>query len=208
MQGHEPIAQSSNAAPMPAASAEKSGGKAWKLGCVAFLLLGLVSCCCGIGYLLYDVQHLTDTFAPLAGACEGNAVDGAGSYGANARVVVMKPNRQGEWAYAVDFNQNPHVAETLAATNAVVCVEEEVEVFEEIPCSFLTFDGQRTFRRSHYQARAYIVDPSTGAVVYDGVMQSDPPGCGTDGFVPDDEDHYRGESIDLAVARAWLDAHL
>ncbi|MCC6877507.1 MAG: hypothetical protein IT378_24585 [Sandaracinaceae bacterium] len=169
-------------------------------------LLLAVSCCAFVGIATYAGRKQQAEFASLAGACEGRPVEGAPALSGAPRLVVMLRGPRG-WEYRGSLGPPSYAVSERAQASTVVCLEEEVEVEDE-PCSFMTVTEIRRFRRTHFAARARLVEAATGRVLHDGEARSEAPACVSGVFVPDDDDAYEGESIDRDDLGAWVAAWL
>ncbi|MBZ0118030.1 MAG: hypothetical protein K8H88_13590 [Sandaracinaceae bacterium] len=170
-------------------------------------LLLVVSCCGFVGIATYAGRKQQGEFAPLAAACDGRPVGGAPALSGAPRLVVMLHDSRGQWQYRGSLGPPSYAVSERAQASAVVCLEEEAEVEDE-ECSFMTVTEIRRFRRTHYAARARLVEAATGRVLHDGEVRSEPPACVSGVFVPDDDDAYEGESIDRDDLGAWVAAWL
>lgn len=146
--------------------------------------LGLVGC---IGMGSEDKKK-------LAGACEGQAVEGAGSYQGGAEgFMPFEQKEPGEtFGYSVDgVHFKLHRASSLAETHTVFCLEP-VEEVEQGQCAFETVEGigvagipvvdlsrskGPTFPRVGMKRKGRLVDPSTGETVAEHLVEVPAPKC-------------------------------
>jgi hypothetical protein len=198
-------------APAEPAAAAPDAPKArprWPLyvGCGSLFTL---SCCGCLVWAWISGTRTNDEYGPLAQACTGSPVEGAGPFPVPApRVAGVEHESGGAWRYDGLAAPRDHRAGSRAETNVVLCLEAEEEI-EDAPCRFETITFQvNEYRRSHRMIRARIVEAATGRALHAGEIVGDIPECTSGFFVPEEGTEFEGASVTdeqvTAFYTTWL----
>lgn len=191
-------------APGPLAAPEKRSKLPLFAGCGGLLLL---TCCGCLGFAAWRGQLDRAELGPLAAACDGRPVEDAAAHPATSPRLIVFERDDGGWSREPLLLHSDDQAGTRAEASLVICLEEEQRV-EDTECSFMTITEVRRYPRSHYAARARLVEARTGRVIAAGEVVSPTPPCTSGAFVPDDDDAYEGETIGQEDVRRWYTAAL
>jgi hypothetical protein len=144
----------------------------------------------------FEGTAMQDQFGPLAQACDGRAVPGAGAYPVPTPLVAgVRRQSDGTWRYDSLAAPRVHEGATRAETNVVLCLEDEVEI-EDPPCYFTNVMMEtRSYRRTHRSMQARLVAASTGAVLQASAIVAATPECTAGSFIPEEGYEFEGASV-------------
>jgi hypothetical protein len=166
------------------------------------------------GYFLMQHRKFQNEFAPVVDVCQGKRINEASIYSPapGKHLAVAVTNSSSGWQLDSYFIPGEVLAQSLAETQLVLCVEKAETVFIE-RCPY-TIDNARythAIERYYRKQDARLVEAKTGRVVYVQTFTgSSPRYCHeTERFSKDDKiETLVGSEVSAKDIRNWVSSHL